>query len=139
MMSVQTETAKQLDFEMKFMGLAVVFMVLSILNPATSAPAPIIAFAPAAATATAVGAALGNKVVLLSTLPLASLATAKALAATAVAGAIPAGFVTGTLLPGKIVAAKGLTLIGVGLAGRAVLGGSQAAPASDEAAPAPAS
>ena len=36
-MSVPRETAKQLDFKMKLMGLAVVFMVL---NLAASAPAP---------------------------------------------------------------------------------------------------
>ena len=36
-MSVPRETAKQLDFKMKLMGLAVVFMVL---NMAASAPAP---------------------------------------------------------------------------------------------------
>ena len=102
MRSVPIETAKQLDFKMKFMGLAVVFMVL---NLAASAPAPV--FTPAVAAA--FGNVVGAKVALGLTPPVA--------AAAAVAGALPAGFVTGTLLPGKIVGAKALTLIGIGAAG----------------------
>ena len=117
MRSVPTETAKQLDFKMKLMGLAVVFMVL---NLAASAPAPTI-------TATALGTALGAKATAALTLPLG----VPALTAAAIANALPAGFVVGTLLPGKIVAAKGLTLIGIGAAGLAAQRG-QAAAASEE-------
>merc|ERR1711974_345865 len=50
-MGVPIETSKQLDSKMKFMGLAVVFLVLNVLSPAASAPAPIIFFLPAAAPA----------------------------------------------------------------------------------------
>ena len=119
MRSVPIETAEQLDFKMKFMGLAVVFMVL---NLAASAPAPTI-------TATALGTALGAKTAAALTFPLG----VPALTAAAIANALPAGFVVGTLLPGKIVAAKGLTLIGIGAAGLAAQRGQAAAAASEEA------
>ena len=47
--SVARATAKQLDFKMKFMGLAVVFMVLNLfLSPTESAPFVILV--PAAST-----------------------------------------------------------------------------------------
>ena len=119
--SVPRETAKQLDFKMKLMGLVVVFMVLNLAASAP-APAPVIAFAPAAATATAFGNLLGTK----AALGLTPILGVPAVAAATVAGTLPAGFVTGTLLPGKIVAAKGLTLIGVGAAGLAATRGSAA-------------
>ena len=106
MRSVPRETAKQLDFKMKFMGLAVVFMVL---NLAASAPAPV--FTPA------VAAAFGNVVGAKVALGLTPILGVPAIGAAAIAGALPAGFVTGTLLPGKIVGAKALTLIGIGAAG----------------------
>ena len=49
MRSVPLETAKQLDFKMKFMGLAVVFMVLNLLLSPTQS-APFVILVPAAST-----------------------------------------------------------------------------------------
>merc|ERR1712088_1266187 len=91
-MGVPIDSAKQLEFKMKFMGLVVVALVvlLSILSPATSAPAPAPAPKPITpALATALGAAAGDL---------------------AVAGAD---------IPAKIVLAKGAALAGLGAAGLA--------------------
>ena len=112
MRSVPLETAKQLDFKMKFMGLAVVFMVLNVLSPAASAPAP---FDPISASL--LGAGAGGLVAA----KIGAVANPLAAGAAAIATALPAGFVTGTLLPAKLVAAKGLTLIAVGAGGLALL------------------
>merc|ERR1712038_1597262 len=71
---VPIESAKQLEFKMKFMGLVVValLVLLSILSPATSAPAPAPVPAPKPITpalATALGAAAGDLAVAGASIP----------------------------------------------------------------------
>ena len=80
---------------MKFMGLAVVFMVLNVLSPAAAAPAPIIFFLPVAPAA----------------LPAAAAAAVAALPAAAGALLTPQA-----LLTGKTLAVKGAVLAKGGIA-----------------------
>ena len=118
MRSVPIESAKQLEFKMKFMGLVVVALVvlLSILSPATSAPAPVPAPKPITpALATALGAAAGDLAVAGASIPAVPVLLASSL--------VPAGalssILTSGVIPAKIVLAKGAALAGLGAAGLA--------------------
>merc|ERR1712038_233816 len=116
--AVPIESAKQLEFKMKFMGLVVVALVvlLSILSPATSAPAPVPAPKPITpALATALGAAAGDLAVAGASIPAVPVLLASSL--------VPAGALSSILssgvIPAKIVLAKGAALAGLGAAGLA--------------------
>lgn len=120
MRSVPIESAKQLEFKMKFMGLVVVALVvlLSIISPATSAPAPVPVPAPKPITpalATALGAAAGDLAVAGASIPAVPVLLASSL--------VPAGalssILTSGVIPAKIVLAKGAALAGLGAAGLA--------------------
>merc|ERR1712018_1114373 len=109
----------QLVFKMKFMGLVDVALVvlLSIISPATSAPAPAPVPAPKPITpalATALGAAAGDLAVAGASIPAVPVLLASSL--------VPAGalssILTSGVIPAKILA-KGAALAGLGAAGLA--------------------
>merc|ERR1712004_500043 len=96
-MGVPIESAKQLEFKMKFMGLVVVALVvlLSILSPATSAPAPVPAPKPITpALATALGAAAGDLAVAGASIPAVPVLLASSF--------VPAGALSSILTSGVI-------------------------------------
>merc|ERR1712186_114448 len=117
---VPIESAKQLEFKMKFMGLVVVALVelLSILSPATSAPAPVPVPAPKPITpalTTALGAAAGDLAVAGASIP----AVPVLLASSFVPAGALSSILTSGVIPAKIVLAKGAALAGLGAAGLA--------------------
>merc|ERR1712038_1128471 len=118
--AVPIESAKQLEFKMKFMGLVVVALVvlLSILSPATSAPAPAPVPAPKPITpalATALCAAAGDLAVASASIP----AVPVLLASSFVPAGALSSILTSGVIPAKIVLAKGAALAGLGAAGLA--------------------
>merc|ERR1712038_1506537 len=106
---VPIDSAKQLEFKMKLMGLVVVALVvlLSILSPATSAPAPAPAPKPITpALATALGAAAGDLAVAGASIP----AVPVLLASSFVPAGALSSILTSGVIPAKIVLAKGAAL-----------------------------
>merc|ERR1712038_1569333 len=113
---VPIESAKQLEFKMKFMGLVVVALVvlLSILSPAMSAPAPVPAPKPITpALATALGAAAGDLAVAGASIP----AVPVLLASSFVPAGALSSILTSGVIPAKIVLAKGPPWQGLELLG----------------------
>ena len=97
--SVSQETAKQLVFKMKFMGLAVVFLVLNVHSPAESAPTVILAL-PFTSALTA--SAFYSGLVATKEAALVGVGVSAASASTLAAAAVPAAAVA------KVVAVKAL-------------------------------
>ena len=97
--SVSQETAKQLVFKMKFMGLAVVFLVLNVHSPAQSAPTVILAL-PFTSALTA--SAFYSGLVATKEAALVGVGVSAASASTLAAAAVPAAAVA------KVVAVKAL-------------------------------